>query len=92
MNVGTGVQAILRICLRNLRGCNVGITDGRVFFNYAVEISSGTVIYVPSFMKVGIGVQAILKICLRNLRGCTVGITGGKFFFIITPLRLAQVP
>jgi uncharacterized protein YraI len=26
---GTGVQAILRFCLRNLRGCNVGITDGR---------------------------------------------------------------
>jgi hypothetical protein len=24
-----GVQAILRPCLRNLRGCNVGITDGR---------------------------------------------------------------
>jgi hypothetical protein len=27
--VGTGVQAILRFCLRNLRGCNAGITDGR---------------------------------------------------------------
>jgi hypothetical protein len=27
--IGTGVQAILRCCLRNLRGCNVGITDGR---------------------------------------------------------------
>jgi hypothetical protein len=24
-----GVQAILRFSLRNLRGCNVGITDGR---------------------------------------------------------------
>jgi hypothetical protein len=30
MKIGTGVQAILRLlCLRNLRGCNVGITDRR---------------------------------------------------------------
>jgi hypothetical protein len=29
MKTYTGVQAILRFCLRNLRGCNVGITDGR---------------------------------------------------------------
>jgi hypothetical protein len=27
--IGTGVQAILRLCLSNLRGCNVGIADGR---------------------------------------------------------------
>jgi hypothetical protein len=29
MKIGTGVQTILRSCLRNLRGCSVGITDGR---------------------------------------------------------------
>jgi hypothetical protein len=29
MKIGTGVQAILRFSFRNLRGCNVGITDGR---------------------------------------------------------------
>jgi hypothetical protein len=28
MKIGTGVQAILRFDLRNLRGCNYGITDG----------------------------------------------------------------
>jgi hypothetical protein len=28
-NIGTGVQAILGFCLRNLRGCNVSITIGR---------------------------------------------------------------
>jgi hypothetical protein len=28
-NIGTGVQAILSFRLSNLRGCNVGITDGR---------------------------------------------------------------
>jgi hypothetical protein len=29
MKIGTCVQATLRLCLRNLRGCNIGITDGR---------------------------------------------------------------
>jgi hypothetical protein len=28
MKTGTGVHAILRFCLRNLNGCNVGITEG----------------------------------------------------------------
>jgi hypothetical protein len=27
--LGTGVQAILRLCLSNLNGCDVGINDGR---------------------------------------------------------------
>jgi hypothetical protein len=31
MKIATGVQAILRFRLRNLKGCNVGITDGRDF-------------------------------------------------------------
>jgi hypothetical protein len=29
IETGRGVQAILRFCLKNLRGCDVGITDGR---------------------------------------------------------------
>jgi hypothetical protein len=29
MKTGVGVQVILRDFLRNLRGCNVGIADGR---------------------------------------------------------------
>jgi hypothetical protein len=29
MKTGAGVQAILRFFLKNLRGCKVGITDGR---------------------------------------------------------------
>jgi hypothetical protein len=29
IKIGSGIQAILRVCLRNLKGCNVGITDGR---------------------------------------------------------------
>jgi hypothetical protein len=32
VKIGTGIQAILRFGLRNSRGCNVGITDGRDFF------------------------------------------------------------
>jgi hypothetical protein len=31
MKIGTGVQEILRVCLRNVRNCNVGITHGRHF-------------------------------------------------------------
>jgi hypothetical protein len=29
MKIGTGVEAILRFCFRNLRGCNDGIPGGR---------------------------------------------------------------
>jgi hypothetical protein len=29
MKIGTGVQAILMFCFRNLIGCNVGFTEGR---------------------------------------------------------------
>jgi uncharacterized protein YraI len=29
MKIGRGVQAVLRFCLRNFRGCNAGITDGK---------------------------------------------------------------
>jgi hypothetical protein len=31
MKIDTGVQVILRFCLRNLRGYNVGTADGRDF-------------------------------------------------------------
>jgi hypothetical protein len=27
MKIGTGAEGILRFCLSNLKGCNVGITD-----------------------------------------------------------------
>jgi hypothetical protein len=29
MKIGTGVEAMLRLCLRHMRDYNVGITDGR---------------------------------------------------------------
>jgi hypothetical protein len=28
IKIGAGVEAVLRFCLRNVRGCNGGITDG----------------------------------------------------------------
>jgi hypothetical protein len=56
-----------------------------------VEMSSGGMTYIPSFMKIGTGVQAILRIFLRNFTGCNIGITDGRDF-LITPLRLAQAP
>jgi hypothetical protein len=31
MKNGIGVQAILRFYVSNLKGCNVGITDGRTY-------------------------------------------------------------
>jgi hypothetical protein len=60
VKISTGVQAILRFCLRNLRGSNVGITNGRDLTKCAVEMGSGGMIYVPSyvpsFMKIGSGI------------------------------------
>jgi hypothetical protein len=29
MKIGTGAQAILRLCLSNLNDCNVGIIEGK---------------------------------------------------------------
>jgi hypothetical protein len=38
MKIGIGVQTIFRFLLITLRGCNVGVSDGRDFYNYAVEM------------------------------------------------------
>jgi hypothetical protein len=61
MKISTGVQEILKFCHRNLRGSNVGITDGNNFvFTYAVEMDSGAVIYVYRFIKIGSGIQMFI--------------------------------
>jgi hypothetical protein len=52
MTGNSGIQVILRICLRNLRGCNVDVTNG---------IDSDGKVYVTSFVKGSVGVQAILR-------------------------------
>jgi hypothetical protein len=49
---GTDVQAILRFCLKNnLRGCNVSITDCKGFMSYTIQMGSGAVIYITSFIR-----------------------------------------
>jgi hypothetical protein len=75
MTTGTGVQAILRFCLCNLNGSNLGIIDGN---KRTVEMGSGVMIYIPSFMKIGKGAKGILGSCLSNLKGCNTGITDGR--------------
>jgi hypothetical protein len=44
----------------------------------AVELGSGAMIYIPSFMKIAIGIQAILRFCFSNSKGCNGGITEGQ--------------
>jgi hypothetical protein len=46
---------------------------------YAIEMGSGGMIYLPSFMKTGTEVQAILRICLTNLKGCNLGVSDGIY-------------
>jgi hypothetical protein len=43
--------------------------------SYAIEMGSGGIIYIRSFMKTGTGVQTILRSCFNNMRGCNIGIT-----------------
>jgi hypothetical protein len=50
MKIDTSVQTILSFCLRNLRGCNIGIIEGG-FMNYAVEMRPNAVIYSTRFHK-----------------------------------------
>jgi hypothetical protein len=45
---------------------------------YTIEMASGGMIYIPSFMKIATGVKAILRFQFGNLRGCNVGITDGR--------------
>jgi hypothetical protein len=52
VKIGASLRVILRLCLRNLRGCNVGITDGG-FLKYAILIGSGAMEPVSIFIKFG---------------------------------------
>jgi hypothetical protein len=45
---------------------------------YATEMTSGCMIYIPSFMTTCTCVQAILMFCHSNLRGSNVGTTDGR--------------
>jgi hypothetical protein len=58
----TRVQAILMFLLRNLRGHDVRITDGRNDMMHSVEIPSCGMIFLSSLMKIGTGVRAVLRV------------------------------
>jgi hypothetical protein len=45
----------------------------------AIEMDSGGMIYMPSFIKIGKGVEATLRVHLGNFRDCNVGITNGVY-------------
>jgi hypothetical protein len=60
----------------SLRGHGVGITDGMSFLKYVAEMTSGGMIYIPSFVIIHLSIQMILF--LNYLRGCSVGITDGR--------------
>jgi hypothetical protein len=44
----------------------------------AVDMASGGMMYVTSFMKIGAGIQAIILFCLNNMKVCKIGITDGR--------------
>jgi hypothetical protein len=52
MKIGTGFQAILRFCLRNLRGLMLVLLM-RGFMNYVVEMGSGEMTYISTFIMIG---------------------------------------
>jgi hypothetical protein len=57
---------------------------------YAVEMASGGMIYIPSFMMIGSGIQVILRLLSKNFRGCNVGIIDGRDLLCMA-LRWSQV-
>jgi hypothetical protein len=55
IKISTDAEGILRFCLSNQRGHNVGITHGRDL-KCAIEMGSGGMIYIPSSMAIGSGI------------------------------------
>jgi hypothetical protein len=60
--VGSSVQAILRFCLNKLRGCSIGITDGKGFMKCSIKMASGVMVNIQSVMSIGSGIQVILRL------------------------------
>jgi hypothetical protein len=51
------VTFLPRRCLATIRDTQ---TDGRDFMKHAVEMGSGAMIYIPSFIKTGSGIQKLI--------------------------------
>jgi hypothetical protein len=43
-----------------------------------VDMGSGGMIYVLSFMKIVTGVEGILRFCLSSLKGCNICVNKGR--------------
>jgi hypothetical protein len=63
-----------------LSGYSVGITEKRDSMLYAIEMVSGGMIYIKSFMKIDSGVEEILRFYLSNLKGSNIGIPDGEIY------------
>jgi hypothetical protein len=89
MKIGTGIQAMLRFCLSNLRGCNVGITDGG-FMKCSVEMKSGGMIYIPSFMMISSGIQVTFMVLpqqFERLQYCAVEMGSGGMTYLLSFMK-----
>jgi hypothetical protein len=63
-----------------VRGCNVGITNGKGFLMYAFKIiSDGT--QTQCFMTIGSGIQIMLRILHQQFEWLSVGNTDNRDFF-----------
>jgi hypothetical protein len=57
-NCGISVQAILKLYLRNLKGCNVGINGEKELLSVSFRY---IYIYIPGFMMIGKGVERYIE-------------------------------
>jgi hypothetical protein len=63
MTIRSDIQAILRFCLSNSRGCNFGIINWRGFlFKSVVEMAYGGMICLPNFMMIVSSIQVIFRL------------------------------
>jgi hypothetical protein len=62
MKTGTGVQAILRFYLSNLKGCNADITDERDLWCTPVRWAQEVYICIPNSMTIDSGISVTLRL------------------------------
>jgi hypothetical protein len=65
IKIGTGIQAILRICLSSSRGYNIGNTEGGIY-DVRHEMSSGGMMYTLSSMTISSSIYVTLRLLLQQ--------------------------
>jgi hypothetical protein len=77
MMIGSDIRVIriLRLLLQQIWRPQYSYCWWKKSMKSAVEMTSGGLICIPSFMTIGSSIQAIWRILPKNLRGCSVGIT-----------------